>query len=510
MQDKQEVYSILEKGSEKRKTAETFMNAQSSRSHTVFTVTVHIKECTMDGEEVLRIGKLNLVDLAGSENIGRSGAQGSRVREASNINQSLLTLGRVISSLVEHAPHIPYRESKLTRLLQDSLGGRTKTSIIATVSPAHINHEETISTLDYAFRARNITNRPELNQKLSKTEVLKEYAVDMERLRKELNQIQSKNGVWVTEENYKDMIKRLEEDQKEMVIKAEELKVIKSEMDRKTSLFEEVEKTMLAKSREIENTKTKLALKEEKLHKVREVLDDVIIQKEEQQYLVGYHMEVENKLSQDARKLSVVCAEEEIDLDKLHGKVERIAANEERHINLKTDFKDQFETAVSDLTSGLESWRSSQVEKCSRLNTIIGKELDTRAAMCASIAQKVDSLSEHWESMTEGLERHLVDQVQHIGEKNVADLDNIVEDKGKSIENASSEYMAALLPKLSFLADSVTAEATAMQDLVSNVNNELGNIASQVNKHTQVVTADMRHVDRSVRNYWLLNHHNYY
>ena len=147
VQNKAEVYKILEKGSAKRKTATTLMNAHSSRSHTVFTVTVHIKESNAEGEEVLRsveylihsctdilkvnlptctalsdfnqiiirIGKLNLVDLAGSENIGRSGAMDKRAREAGNINQSLLTLGRVITCLVDRAPHVPYRESKLTR-----------------------------------------------------------------------------------------------------------------------------------------------------------------------------------------------------------------------------------------------------------------------------------------------------------------------------------------------------------------------------------------------------------
>lgn len=106
----------------------------------------------MEGEEEIRVGKLNLVDLAGSENVGRSGALGGRAREAGSINQSLLTLGRVITCLVERTPHVPYRESKLTRLLQDSLGGKTKTSIIATISPAYTNIEETLSTLDYAQR----------------------------------------------------------------------------------------------------------------------------------------------------------------------------------------------------------------------------------------------------------------------------------------------------------------------------------------------------------------------
>ena len=107
--------------------------------------------------------KLNLVDLAGSEkNIGRSGAVDKRAREAGNINQSLLTLGRVITALVERTPHVPYRESKLTRILQDSLGGRTRTSIIATVSPASLNLEETLSTLEYAHRAKNILSKPEV------------------------------------------------------------------------------------------------------------------------------------------------------------------------------------------------------------------------------------------------------------------------------------------------------------------------------------------------------------
>ena len=107
--DKQEVYRILERGSQKRRTAETKMNASSSRSHTVFTVTVFINQQSIDGDDMLKIGKLNLVDLAGSENIGRSGAVDKRAREAGNINQSLLTLGRVIKSLVEKAPHVPYR-----------------------------------------------------------------------------------------------------------------------------------------------------------------------------------------------------------------------------------------------------------------------------------------------------------------------------------------------------------------------------------------------------------------
>ena len=118
------------------------------------TLTIHTKETTPEGEDLLKVGKLHLVDLAGSECIGRSGATNSRAREAGNINQSLLTLGRVITALVEHRGHVPYRDSKLTRLLQESLGGRAKTCIIATLTASSLALEETLSTLDYAHRAK--------------------------------------------------------------------------------------------------------------------------------------------------------------------------------------------------------------------------------------------------------------------------------------------------------------------------------------------------------------------
>jgi kinesin family protein 11 len=130
------------------------MNERSNRSHSVFTVTVSTKEKSLEGEEILKVGKLNLVDLAGSENIERSGAIGKQAAEADSINKSLTSLGRVIQALVGKEAHVPYKESKLTRILQDSLGGSAKTTIIATISQA--NFQETMSTLGYAQKAKEI------------------------------------------------------------------------------------------------------------------------------------------------------------------------------------------------------------------------------------------------------------------------------------------------------------------------------------------------------------------
>ncbi|KAE8211587.1 hypothetical protein CF327_g4673 [Tilletia walkeri] len=234
---------ILRKGSAKRHIAATNCNSQSSRSHSVFTLTIHhtttnnlsgsqsapassgsnalgsrpimlgkdgkpipaTPGSAQQGEDVMRIGKLNLVDLAGSENIGRSGAADKRAREAGMINQSLLTLGRVINALVEKQSHIPFRESKLTRLLQESLGGRTKTCIIATVSESKSSIDETLSTLEYATRARSIQNRPEMNARTTRTALLSEYIAENLRLRADLKATRSKNGVFLSQETLETM-----------------------------------------------------------------------------------------------------------------------------------------------------------------------------------------------------------------------------------------------------------------------------------------------------------------
>ncbi|XP_059646666.1 kinesin-like protein KIN-5C [Cornus florida] len=217
-----EIFTLLERGSAKRRTAETLLNKQSSRSHSLFSITIHIKEATPEGEELIKCGKLNLVDLAGSENISRSGAREGRAREAGEINKSLLTLGRVINALVEHLGHIPYRDSKLTRLLRDSLGGRTKTCIIATVSPAVHCLEETLSTLDYAHRAKNIKNKPEVNQKMMKSTLIKDLYGEIERLKAEVYAAREKNGVYIP----KDRFYQEESERKAMTDQIEQMGVV--------------------------------------------------------------------------------------------------------------------------------------------------------------------------------------------------------------------------------------------------------------------------------------------
>lgn len=184
-----EMAAYLEQGSLSRATGSTNMNNQSSRSHAIFTITLEQMRKLNPlfpgdsspnesmNEEYL-CAKLHLVDLAGSERAKRTGSDGLRFKEGVHINKGLLALGNVISALGDEKKrkegvHVPYRDSKLTRLLQDSLGGNSKTVMIACISPADINAEETLNTLKYANRARNIQNKPVVNRDPMSSEMLR-------------------------------------------------------------------------------------------------------------------------------------------------------------------------------------------------------------------------------------------------------------------------------------------------------------------------------------------------
>jgi len=205
----------LQKGLKIRQVASTKMNDVSSRSHTIFTLSLYKKNG--DSNDLFRISKMNLVDLAGSENISRSGALNQRAKEAGSINQSLLTLGRVINLLVEkNQHHIPYRESKLTRILQDSLGGRTKTCLIATISPAKVNYEETLSTLEYANKAKNIENKPQLGLSVGKDILLKELSAELSRLKSDLSATRLKGGYHMDKDNHDELMNEIQESKTEV------------------------------------------------------------------------------------------------------------------------------------------------------------------------------------------------------------------------------------------------------------------------------------------------------
>ena len=198
---------LLMTGAHVRTTGSTLMNEQSSRSHAVFSITVE-QVGVGGGSGKHRKGttaKFHLVDLAGSERNKKTGTVGTRFKESVTINQGLLALGNVISALGDErkrCSHVPYRESKLTRMLQDSLGGNSRTVMIACVSSAESSIEETVNTLKYAHRARNIKNKPIINRELEEViadddnHVIETMRMNMESMQKELMELENMNPGW--------------------------------------------------------------------------------------------------------------------------------------------------------------------------------------------------------------------------------------------------------------------------------------------------------------------------
>ncbi|ALC43850.1 Klp68D [Drosophila busckii] len=175
-----DMMNIMKVGNKNRTVGFTNMNEHSSRSHAIFMIKIEMCDTETN---TIKVGKLNLIDLAGSERQSKTGASAERLKEASKINLALSSLGNVISALAERSPHVPYRDSKLTRLLQDSLGGNSKTIMIANIGPSNYNYNETLTTLRYAQRAKNIQNQPIKNEDPQDAK-LKEYQEEIERLKR--------------------------------------------------------------------------------------------------------------------------------------------------------------------------------------------------------------------------------------------------------------------------------------------------------------------------------------
>ncbi|XP_036744719.2 kinesin-like protein KIF13B isoform X4 [Manis pentadactyla] len=192
-----DIESLMSEGNKSRTVAATNMNEESSRSHAVFKITLtHTLYDVKSGTSGEKVGKLSLVDLAGSERATKTGAAGDRLKEGSNINKSLTTLGLVISALADQSAgknknkFVPYRDSVLTWLLKDSLGGNSKTAMVATVSPAADNYDETLSTLRYADRAKNIVNHAVVNEDPN-ARIIRDLREEVEKLREQLTKAEA-------------------------------------------------------------------------------------------------------------------------------------------------------------------------------------------------------------------------------------------------------------------------------------------------------------------------------
>ncbi|KAI1300535.1 kinesin motor protein cin8 [Mortierella claussenii] len=428
----------LRKGSAKRTVAATKSNDKSSRSHGVFSITVHVKETTDDGEELLKIGKLNLVDLAGSENIARSGAEATQAKEAGRINQSLLTLGRVINSLVERSQHIPYRESKLTRLLEDSLGGKTKTCIIATISPARSCLEETISTLNYANRAKNIKNTPEINQKMSKRTLIKEYLLEIDRLKSDLNATREKNGVFMTQESYQALLDESTSNKDLVGEQQKQVEKITRELARVEEKFRETMKLLTQTEHKLGLSNAELDAKRMELEEIQVELTKTKQVLKEEAILRQAHAHTENELNAVAAELRSTLATSVKDIRGLHEKLERKNMIERENREALAEFQEKLMDLSGQLGERIQSFSHNQGD------------------LLSLIRQRIDKASQEATVDAEGAHAFLETQLERMS-KAVEDFGAIDSDTSKKVVAFKNDFDALRLDMTEFLKSRVEA-----------------------------------------------------
>jgi len=389
-----DIMEILERGIQQRQTAETLCNKNSSRSHSIFTLKINIREYNAEGEEVVRLGQLNLVDLAGSECVGRSGAKNDRAREAGTINQSLLSLGRVITALVDHHSHIPYRDSKLTRLLQDSLGGKAKTCIIATLSPCQSAIEETLSTLDYASRAKNIKNKPQQNEKMTKKTVMKEYCAEIETLRTQLQLTREKNGVYVDPEAYHNMVQKISSQEAQLTECEGALKKTGEDMKALRHSNEELGTQVAQVTSALGRTETALASKETECEAVKGQLSETRTELCATEAVVSEQTRSEAQLTQTGAELLEETACRKGDIAALLGKVEVFAGKEALRSRHTAAFVQELGQTQAALGASVSRLSGHCAEHAAQLCDGVAKMLAHGKGSCASLQSAIDAALE--------------------------------------------------------------------------------------------------------------------
>lgn len=461
---------LLQAGSHKRQVAATKCNDLSSRSHTVFTVTAYIKRTGDNGEDYISAGKLNLVDLAGSENIQRSGAENKRAAEAGLINKSLLTLGRVINALVDRGSHIPYRESKLTRLLQDSLGGRTKTCIIATVSPAKSNLEETISTLDYAFRAKNIRNKPQVNQMINKKTLLKEFTNEIEKLKSELIATRQRNGVYLSNENYEEIT--VESESRRILSEEQAAKIETMETNLRNKVQELFSLTVNFMTLKKDHEGTRATLDETKsvLDQTEFVLANTRQSLAEESLLRKAHEQTEEQLNAVGTELISTLTKTVDDVGGLHSKLRR--RSDLQSLNRNTWGLSQAQ--VSEVTNLVEfrvdEFRSQQehlmASVSERMQTFVQEELDKLTSTRTFLEENVGAF--------EASEKEVSQQTSQAKDQ----MDEVLEEI-KTLREEVKTRVGAGLQGLSVAAERISAEVIG----------ELGAFHTQVSAAKNCISA---------------------
>ncbi len=384
------IFKILRQSNARRAAAATKLNAASSRSHCVFTITVQTKETAADGE-LIRMGRMHLIDLAGSENVAKAGTDKATT---GGLNQSLLVLGRVIMALAEKRAHVPTRESKLTRLMADSLGGKHITSMIGCITQAASSYDETMATLEYALAARKIKNKPEQNARVSKKVAIKEYLNEIEKLKAELRATREKNGVYMAAEEFKAMEDALKATRERVAQLDSELGKKGKQLDDTSSMLATTQERLRDTSSVLQATEADLADTRAQLAETQSTLEQTQDALEETGEVVRVQSATEKVLHRNATGILKTLDVRESEVDNLHGKIARKNAIEDENRAISSSFRQYVGTKVEDMSTQLKKFRASQTEQFSSIKNTVHTFMEDKTKEIETLTEKLDTLQE--------------------------------------------------------------------------------------------------------------------
>ncbi|XP_066470527.1 kinesin-like protein KIF3A isoform X1 [Tiliqua scincoides] len=381
---------IMTLGHKNRSVGATNMNEHSSRSHAIFTITIECSEKGVDGNMHVRMGKLHLVDLAGSERQAKTGATGQRLKEATKINLSLSTLGNVISALVDgKSTHVPYRNSKLTRLLQDSLGGNSKTMMCANIGPADYNYDETISTLRYANRAKNIKNKARINED-PKDALLRQFQKEIEELKKKLEEGEEISGSETSgsDEDDEDDDGEIGEDGEKRKKRRGKKKVSPDKMMEMQAKIDEERKAL----------ETKLDMEEEERNKARAELEkrekDLLKAQQEHQSLLEKLSALEKKVIVGGVDLLAKAEEQEKLLEESNMELEERRKRAEQ-LRKELEEKEQERLDIEEKYTSLQEEAQGKTKKLKKVWTMLMAAKSEMADLQQEHQREIEGLLEN-------------------------------------------------------------------------------------------------------------------
>ncbi|MFT7812274.1 kinesin-1 heavy chain-like [Arapaima gigas] len=362
----EEVMDTIDEGKSNRHVAVTNMNEHSSRSHSIFLI--NVKQENTQTEQKLS-GKLYLVDLAGSEKVSKTGAEGAVLDEAKNINKSLSALGNVISALAESSTYVPYRDSKMTRILQDSLGGNCRTTIVICCSPSSFNEAETKSTLMFGQRAKTIKNTVSINVELTAEQWKKKYERE-----KDKNKTLRSTIVWLENE-----LNRWRSG--ESVPVEEQFDKEKANAD-VLALDNVLNSEKQATTPNVPGVRLSDAAKEEELAKLYKQLDD----KDDE---INQQSQLAEKLKQQMLEQEELLASSRRDHDNLQAELNRLQAENEAS---KDEVKEVLQ-ALEELAVNYDQ-KSQEVEDKTKEFEALSEELNQKSTTLSSIDSELQKLKE--------------------------------------------------------------------------------------------------------------------